>query len=140
MEQVLVGPPRRGVVPSRSLAAMRRLVETPDVLIIVLEHWQERLRGTTRIPKRVQTGAYTFMAPNREGQVTEQWCYYPKASELRFNADGSVTFHPGTEKSWTLAFAVPIEKPPVKALPEADCQLDSRGVCMFHHVEHAEEK
>ena len=28
--------------------------------------------------------------------------------------------------------------PPVKALPEADCQLDSRGVCMFHHVEHEE--
>jgi len=35
------------------------------------------------------------------------WCGLPKASELRFNADGSVTFYPDTEKTWTLAFDSP---------------------------------
>ena len=28
----------------------------------------------------------------------------PKASELQFNQDGTVTFYPGTNRSWTLEF------------------------------------
>lgn len=94
-------------VPVRSLAEMKRVVATPGVEILAVEHWQPHLRGLTRTPVRVQSNAYTFMAANYKGEIVEQWGYYPKAAELRFNDDGTVTFYPDTARSWRLAFAVP---------------------------------
>lgn len=87
-----------------SLAAMRRAVSTPGVRIEVVEHWQPHLRGTSRTPDKVQNNGYRWLGTNRDGKVVQLWCHYPKASELAFNDDGTVTFHPGTEKSWRLRF------------------------------------
>jgi len=90
-----------------SLASLKRAIAIPGVRIRVIEHWQENLRGTTRTPTKVQTNGYYFTGRDWKGTVGRMWCGLPKASELRFNADGSVTFYPDTEKTWTLAFDSP---------------------------------
>jgi hypothetical protein len=89
-----------------SLASMKRAVATREPIEVV-DHWQPQLVGTVRTPERVQTNAYSFHAPkyNDPEQIVESWCYYPKASELRFNDDGTVTFYPDADRSWTLRFA-----------------------------------
>lgn len=87
-----------------SLASVKRAIAVPNVCIRVVEHWQEQLRGTTRTPTKVQTNGYYYNGPNREGKIVRMWCELPKAAQLRFNPDGSVTFYPDTDRSWTLAF------------------------------------
>jgi hypothetical protein len=95
-----------------SLASLKRAIGTPGVVIRCLAHWQSHLVGTTRTPKPVrrggrngiQTNGYYFDGTTKDGKTEEMWAPTPKASELRFNPDGSVTYYPGTERSWTLAF------------------------------------
>lgn len=95
-----------------SLAGLKRALAIPFVQITVTEHWQPQLRGSTRIPlytrangkPGVQSNGYYFMGFNSAGELREMWCDLPKASQLRFNADGTVTFHPDTDRSWTLSF------------------------------------
>lgn len=95
-----------------SLASLKRAIATPNVVIRVLQHWQPQLRGTTRTPivtrangkPGVQTNGYYFLGANLQGETKELWCFLPKVSDLRFNSDGSVTFHPDTDRSWTLSF------------------------------------
>jgi hypothetical protein len=102
-------------VPIKSLADLKRAVKVPDVVIHVRQHWQVQLNGTMRTPKAVrnsgrpgiQTNGYYFEGVCQDGTVKEMWAPIPKASELRFNADGTVTFHPNDSHSWTLEFAVP---------------------------------
>ena len=94
---------------------MIRAIATPNINIRVLEHWNPRLQGTIRRPLArranlkagVQTNGYFFLGKDFNGDETEMWSDYPPASKLQFNEDGSVTFHPGTERSWTLAFELP---------------------------------
>lgn len=100
-----------------SRADLARALQIPGILITVVEHWQPRLVGTTRTPKAkrksgrpgVQTNGYYFDGPNLDGTIVELWAELPKASELRFNHDGTVTFYPAglgeASKSWTLRFA-----------------------------------
>ena len=90
-----------------SLAGLKRAIAVPGVTIHVREHWQTQLKGTTRTPCKVQGNGYWFMGPNTKGETAKMWANIPKASELAFNSDGSVTFYPGTEKSWTLVFEAP---------------------------------
>lgn len=89
-----------------SLASLKRAIATPNVVIRVKEHWQEQLRGTTRTPEKIQGKGYFFRGPDWKGEIKRMWAPTPKASELRFNEDGSVTFYPGADKSWTLVFEV----------------------------------
>jgi hypothetical protein len=93
-------------LPITSLASLKRAVAIPNVVIRVLDHWQDNLKKTTRTPTKVQTNGYFYDGPDRTGKVVRMWAPIPKASELRFNPDGSVTFHPATERSWTLSFEV----------------------------------
>jgi hypothetical protein len=89
----------------RNLAEMKRAVLTSGVSIRVVSHWQPQLVGTIRTPETVQGNGYWFRAPQfSDGKVVRMWAAYPKSSELRFNADGTVTFYPDTAKTWTLAF------------------------------------
>lgn len=98
-----------------SLAGLKRAIATPDVSIRVVDHWQPQLRGTTRKPKAIrsggkpgiQTNGYWFDGPTHDSTIKEMWAGTPKASHLRFNEDGSVTYYPGTDRSWTLAFELP---------------------------------
>jgi hypothetical protein len=53
----------------------------------------------------VQTNGYWFDGPNREGKIIEMWADLPKAAELSFNHDGTVTFYPARDRQWTLRFA-----------------------------------
>lgn len=107
-----------------SRASLIRAIK-PGVIIRVLEHWQEYLRGTERTPKvirnsgksGIQTNGYYFDGqrpkdhwkdgPHTEMETVEMWADIPAASKLRFNPDGSVTFYPDTDRSWTLAFYEP---------------------------------
>lgn len=97
------------IVKIDSLAALKRAIKIPGVRIQVLEHWQEKLRNTVRTPivtrasgkPGVQTNGYYFLDAGRE-----MWCALPKVTELEFNIDGSVTFHPKTDRSWRLLFEV----------------------------------
>lgn len=96
-----------------SVAALKRAIK-PDTSIKVIEHWQPHLKGTTRHPlavrksgkRGIQTNGYYFAGTGQDGKACEMWAEIPKASELKFNGDNSVTFHPGTERSWTLAFEI----------------------------------
>jgi hypothetical protein len=54
---------------------------------------------------KLQTNGYWFMGKTVKGEIAKMWSKYPKASQLQFNEDGSVTWYPGTDRSWTLAFA-----------------------------------
>jgi hypothetical protein len=87
-----------------SLAALKRAIATPNVVIRVLDHWQGQLKGTTRTPIKIQTNGYWFMGCDYKGTMCRMFADLPKASQLRFNPDGSVTFHPDTGRSWTLQF------------------------------------
>jgi hypothetical protein len=98
----------------KSRADLVRALHIPGVLISVVEHWLPELVATTRTPKArrnksgrpgIQTNGYWFDSPNLEGKIVEMWAELPKASELRFNHDGTVTFYPAGPKSWTLRFA-----------------------------------
>lgn len=93
----------------KTLAEMKRAISTPDIQIKVTHHWQLQLIGTTRSPETVQGNGYYFRAPQaRDGKIVRMWAATPKASELRFNDDGTVTFYPDTNRSWTLSFEVPL--------------------------------
>jgi hypothetical protein len=100
-------------IPIRSRAELLRTIKTPNLQIQVLNHWQEHLRGTTRIPKAIrnsgkpgiQTNGYYFDSVDKDGKPCEMWAEFPPASKLAFNQDGTVTFHPGTDRQWTLAFS-----------------------------------
>lgn len=87
-----------------NLAQMKRAISTPGISIRVVSHWQGQLVGTTRTPTKIQTNGYYFEGPNLSGVVVRMWSGTPKASELRFNPDGSVTFYPGTSHEYTLSF------------------------------------
>ena len=95
-----------------SRAALVRAIHDPRIVIRVSDHWQPQLIGTERKPKAtrnsgrkgIQTNGYYFDGPGRDGRICEMWADIPPASELRFNND-SVTFHPDTERSWTLEFS-----------------------------------
>jgi hypothetical protein len=93
------------LIPVTSLAGLRRAVATPGVLITALEHWQPHLVGVVRRPETIQRNAFAWIGKDRNGQEVRLWCYYPPAKDLAFNPDGTVTFYPGTEKSWRLRFA-----------------------------------
>lgn len=108
----------RGEILVTSLASMRRAI-AEGATIRVLEHWQPQLVGTTRKAIAVQGNGYWFYGRNTLGQNVRMWAEYPKAAQLRFNRDGTVTFYPevvtctgscteagGTEHrhSWTLRF------------------------------------
>lgn len=86
-------------------AAMKRAIAIPGIQIRVIAHWQPQLVGLVRTPCRIQTNGYYFMGPQaQDNKIVEMWAPTPKASELRFNEDGTVTFHPDTNRSWTLSF------------------------------------
>lgn len=102
----------------RNLAELKRAI-TPETNISVVHHWQPRLVGTIRRPKAIrncgkrgiQGNGYYFDGPAHDGSLAELFADLPKkASELRFNEDGSVTFYPDAEElngirhSWTLRF------------------------------------
>jgi hypothetical protein len=99
-------------IPVSSLASLKRAIAVSNVCIRVLKHWQSQLEGTTRTPivvrkngkPGVQTNGYYFVGRDYKGAIAEMWCPLPKATELAFNEDGSVTFYPNTERSWTLLF------------------------------------
>lgn len=91
-----------------SLAALKRAI-VPGARIKVLAHWQARLVGSWRTPIRIQDNAYIYAGTDTDGKPRESWCYTPKASELGFNSDGSVTYFPGGERSWTLLVFPPID-------------------------------
>lgn len=91
----------------KSLAELKRTIATQGVVIRVREHWQSQLVGTTRTPETVQGNGYYFRGPTSTGEVKRMWAETPKASQLRFNEDGSVTYYPDTPKSWTLEFEIP---------------------------------
>ena len=58
--------------------------------------------------RAMQTNGYWFNGPTHDGTIKRMWADTPKASHLRFNDDGTVTYYPNTERSWTLAFeAIP---------------------------------
>lgn len=60
---------------------------------------------TERKPCRLQTNGYYFQgARAQDGKVVDMWAPYPKACQLQFNENGTVTFYPGTDRSWTLEF------------------------------------
>lgn len=101
----------------KSLAQMKRLIATPGIEIHVLSHWQQCLVGSIRTPKTlrkngktgIQTNGYYFDGPHENYktkaiETTELWAELPPASKLRFNDDGTVTFFPSEERSWTLRF------------------------------------
>lgn len=91
-------------------AELVRAIKEPG--LVITNHWQPRLSGSTRRPKTVrnggkrgiQTNGYWFDGIDKNGGPCEMWAEIPKASELFFHGDGVVTFHPGTERSWKLAF------------------------------------
>lgn len=91
----------------KNLASLKRAIAMPGISIRVLSHWQPNLSGTTRTPVRVQGNGYYFMGMDCKGQTVRMWAELPKSGLLRFNDDGTVTFHPGEEKRWTLAFEIP---------------------------------
>jgi hypothetical protein len=93
---------KRIAVSSR--AALIRAFSTPNVVIRVVDHWQEQLRGTTRTPEKVQGNGYYFRAADSTGKIVRMWAMTPKVSELQFNPDNTVTFFPNTTHKWTLAF------------------------------------
>ena len=86
-------------LPVRSLAEMRRMIRIPGMTIESIAHWQAKLLGTRRTVEKPQTNGF-FYRMNGE----RMWCPFPKAEELAFNEDGTVTFHPGSERSWTFRF------------------------------------
>ena|ERR1035437_4580066 len=96
-------------IPVTSLASLKRAIAVNGVLIRVVSHWQAQLVGTVRTPTKVQTNGYFFDGPDLTGKIARMWGPTPKASKLRFNADGTVTFYPDTERSWTLEFMSPEE-------------------------------
>lgn len=95
-----------------SRAGLMRAVNFDGVSIQVVNHWQPHLVGTVRVPlnvrnggkKGIQTNGYWFRGLSHDGKECDLWAEIPAAKELQFNADGTVTFHPGQEKSWTLKF------------------------------------
>lgn len=101
-----------------SRAALVRAISLPGVKIEALKHWQPLLVGTTRTPKTLRAGGkpgiqgngYYFdgQRPNpknpAEIQTVEMWADTPPASKLKFNEDGTVTYYPDTNRSWTLRF------------------------------------
>jgi hypothetical protein len=96
----------RATTPIRieSLAALRRAPKI-GAPIVVMAHWQERLRGTTRTPKKVQQNGYAYDGTDNDGRACTMWCYHPsKRAEVRFNEDGSVTYFPDSPRSWTLMY------------------------------------
>ena len=91
------------VRPVYSLADIRRAVATPGVIIESVRHWQKRIpSGHLRQPEKVQNNGFFYRLDGERN-----WCPYCKASELGFNEDGTVTFHPGHEHGWTFRFHVP---------------------------------
>jgi hypothetical protein len=119
---------RHDVSPKGRFQLLQR---TLDELLRVRNHWQPQLVGTTRTPKAIrnggkpgiQTNGYWFDGPNHDGKTVEMWASIPPASQLRFNDDGSVTFYPDTDRSWTLEFTAPgngiIYQPPAKIIAES---------------------
>jgi hypothetical protein len=95
----------------KTLADLKRAIR-PNVSILVIDHWQKQMIGTTRIPKEIrsggrpgiQTNGYYFDGPSLNGEIKEMWANTPKAADLMFNPDGTVTYYPGMENSWTLRF------------------------------------
>lgn len=86
-----------------SVAAFKRAIAEPNTVIRVIEHWQPQLKGTTRKPTKVQGNGYWFQGPRfSDGKIERMWAPIPKASDLKFNDDGSVTFHPASQKTWTI--------------------------------------
>jgi hypothetical protein len=92
------------IIELNSRASLIRALSVQGLVIRVLKHWQPQLQDTTRSPEKVQTNGYFFRGLDVDGKIARMWAPIPKASELAFNVDGSVTFHPNTERSWTLAF------------------------------------
>jgi hypothetical protein len=98
----------------KSRAELIRAIKQAGLTIRVTEHWQPHLKGTTRTPKLyrnsgkrgIQSNGYYFDGVGHDGKLTEMWAEIPPASELRFNEDKTVTFHPNNEKSWTLTFEI----------------------------------
>lgn len=89
----------------KTLADLKRAVNAPDTIIRVVSHWQPQLVGTTRKPFDVQTNGYWFMGPQlADNRIVRMWAPFPKASQLRFNEDGTVTFFPDEKITWTQAF------------------------------------
>ena len=99
---------------TKSRTDFLRTIKQAGVSIRVITHWQTHLVGTVRTPKIVrnsgkpgiQTNGYYFDGISHAGKPCEMWAAIPPASDLRFNADGSVTFYPEQEKSWTLEVIV----------------------------------
>jgi hypothetical protein len=89
-------------IPITNLAELKRAIVTPGVRIRFVDHWQERLKNTVSVSVRIQRYGHWFMGPDYKGAIVEMWAPTPKASELQFNVDGSVTFHPNTTQSRTL--------------------------------------
>lgn len=83
----------RSQIPVTSLASLKRAIQQ-GATIRVLDHWQPNLIGTTRKAVKVQTNGYWFYGPDHSGKSVRMWAEYPKAAELRFNQEGTVTFHP----------------------------------------------
>lgn len=104
----------RKTMKIKNLAELKRALTIANIVIRVLEHWQPNLKGTTRTPiavrkngkPGVQTNGYYFMGPKQDGTIVEMWCALPKASELRFEENGAVTFYHGTDRNWTLSFEI----------------------------------
>lgn len=90
-----------------NLADLKRALKTPGISMLVLEHWQPQLVGTTREPSKVQTNGYWFNGPNREGNIVRMWADLPKAAELAFPGDDRVIFYPNNARSWTLRVSLP---------------------------------
>lgn len=91
----------------RNRAQLLRAI-VPGCVIETIAHFQPQLVGTTRTPTKIQTNGYFFSGTTFSGKPDQRmWAEIPKASELRFNDDGTVTFHPGTEKTWTQRFYAP---------------------------------
>ena len=92
----------------KNLASLKRAIASPGVQIKVIAHWQPQLVGTVRTPETVQGNGYFFRGPQAsDGKVVRMWAETPKASQLRFNPDNTVTYYPDTERSWTLSFSMP---------------------------------
>lgn len=96
----------------KSRADIIRAIREAKVSIKVVAHWQPQLVGTIRTPKvirnngkrGIQTNGYWFDGVSHSGKATEMWAELPPAAYLRFNEDGTVTFHPDQPTNWTLQF------------------------------------
>lgn len=91
------------VIPVRSRAAITNALKA-GARVRVLAHWKEYQVNTVRIPTKIQTNGYWCDCPDADGTMVRMFSDLPPASELRFNDDGSVTYHPDKKISWTVQF------------------------------------